>query len=178
MRRFAYESWGIRPAINAHAFMTPIGGSIMPADVDEDPTLHKGPTAVIKGGGLWRGVSLREALEQKALCDVFFDSFWLGIQGSGLEAGAMQIPVIAGDEDVRTLYTKEFGGIPYEFANEGGELAALIERMAYDADYRSRSATQVAHYVSQVHDYASVGHRFEASIAKWTGRTTVFTETF
>ncbi|MDP3062572.1 MAG: hypothetical protein Q8O40_05095 [Chloroflexota bacterium] len=61
MRRFTYESWGIRPAINAHAFMAPIGGSIMPPDVDEDPALHEGPTAVTKGGGSWKGVSLREA---------------------------------------------------------------------------------------------------------------------
>src|ERR1019366_9515060 len=36
-------------------------------------------------------------LRIKASCDITFDSYWLGIQGSGLEAAAMGQPVIAGD---------------------------------------------------------------------------------
>jgi L-seryl-tRNA(Ser) seleniumtransferase len=33
MNRFLYSDWGLKPAINAHAYMTPIGGSIMPPEV-------------------------------------------------------------------------------------------------------------------------------------------------
>jgi len=33
MKRFSYADWDIRPVINASAYMTPIGGSIMPPEV-------------------------------------------------------------------------------------------------------------------------------------------------
>ena len=33
MKKFCYTDWGLKPTINAHAYMTPIGGSIMPPEV-------------------------------------------------------------------------------------------------------------------------------------------------
>lgn len=121
-------------------------------------------------------VSLRESLRRKALADVFFDSFWLGIQGSGLEAGAMQIPVIAGDQDAARLYKKEIGHVPYVFANDAPQLSEAIERMVVDHKFRAESAEMTAKYVKEHHDYKAVAKRYEYSLARWTGRTDVFTE--
>lgn len=125
---------------------------------------------------LIHGVKLREALEAKALCDVIFDSFWLGIQGSGLEAGAMEIPVVAGDNDVATLYRRECGHVPYSFADSEKELEMVIEQMAMDPDWRERETQTVANYVSIEHDYRAVARRYERSLAKWMGRTDILTE--
>lgn len=125
---------------------------------------------------LIHGLKLREALERKALCDVIFDSFWLGIQGSGLEAGAMEIPVIAGDQDVATLYRRECGHVPYSFADSEQELEMAIEQMAMDPDWRERETQTVANYVSIEHDYRAVARRYERSLAKWMGRDDILTE--
>lgn len=125
---------------------------------------------------LIHGLKLREALERKALCDVVFDSFWLGIQGSGLEAAAMGIPVIAGDQDVATLYRQECGHVPYSFADSEIELEMAIEQMAMDPDWREREAQTVANYVSIEHDYRAVAQRYERSLAKWLGRSDILTE--
>lgn len=121
-------------------------------------------------------VTLREALRRKALCDVFFDSFWLGIQGSGLEAGSMEVPVIAGDEDAARLYKQEIGHVPYVFANNQTALMEAIEQMATSPSARAVAAKTTADYVEQHHDYKQVARRYEASIAKWTGRTDILTE--
>lgn len=126
---------------------------------------------------LIHGLGLREALERKALCDVVFDSFWLGIQGSGLEAGAMEIPVIAGDLDVQFLYRKELGHVPYTIANDQRDLANVIEQIAMDASFRERETVALCSYVNTVHDYAAVAKRYEQTLAKWLGRDDVITET-
>lgn len=117
-----------------------------------------------------RGVSLAESLRRKALCDVCFDSFWLGIQGSGLEAGAMEMPVIAGDVDVVALYRERIGDVPYTFANEASQLAEAIELLAVEADYRVMATDRVASYVAEYHDYAAVARRYEATLSKALGR--------
>jgi hypothetical protein len=126
---------------------------------------------------LIHGVDLRTALERKALCDVFFDSFWLGIQGSGLEAGAMEMPVIAGDADVAKLYMQEIGGVPYAAALNAGDLAEMLEHFATSAAARAFAAVKTALYVEQYHDYAAVAARYERSLAKWLGRADVLSET-
>ncbi|MES2524044.1 MAG: glycosyltransferase [Gemmatimonadota bacterium] len=122
-----------------------------------------------------RGVSLEESLRRKALCDVAFDSFWLGIQGSGLEAGAMELPVIAGDSDVRGLYNELLDYCPYTFANDAAELSEAIEAFAMDAGVRAFSSQKVARYVEQYHDYAAVADRYERTLAKVLGRDDVLT---
>lgn len=110
---------------------------------------------------LIQGVSLSRALEMKASCDVTFDSFWLGIQGSGLEAAAMGQAVIAGDASVAALYEQHVGHVPYSFAPDEQALACTLERMAVDPAYRSDEAARVSLYVREYHDYAAVARRYE-----------------
>jgi hypothetical protein len=124
----------------------------------------------------------RRALEVKAGCDFTFDSFWLGIQGSGLEAAAMGQPVIAGDPDVAALYRGEFGEVPYIFADGGDRVAQrkalmdAIERLVLDDDYRAAESARVGRYVREYHDYPAVARRFEGILAKAFGREDVKTE--
>lgn len=122
------------------------------------------------------GVSLREALERKACCDVFFDSFWLGIQGSGLEAGAMEIPVVAGDRHAARLYKEAIGYVPYAFADTGEELESCLALLAMNAVYREQVGAVTTQYVQDIHDYRAVAHRYEQSLARWTGRHDITTE--
>jgi hypothetical protein len=122
-----------------------------------------------------RNVSLGESLWRKALCDVCFDSFWLGIQGSGLEAGAMEMPVIAGDESVAQLYLDEIGSIPYMFADDANRLAEQIAALAMDGGVRDYEARLVSAYVEGIHDYAAVAARYERTLAKVLKRLDVIT---
>lgn len=101
-----------------------------------------------------------DCLRLKASCDITFDSFWLGIQGSGLEAAAMGQAVIAGDSEVRDEYLEEFGECPYTFAKDHNDLPAVIERLVLDAIYRATEAMRTHAYVEQVHDYAAVGRKY------------------
>jgi hypothetical protein len=120
-----------------------------------------------------RGVSLAESLRRKALCDVCFDSFWLGLQGSGLEAGAMELPVIAGDRDAASLYEAEIGLIPYTFADNAAELSYALEQHAMSSDLRWLAASVTADYVAQHHDYAAVARRYEDTLSRALGRDVV-----
>jgi hypothetical protein len=122
------------------------------------------------------GVSLRESLRRKALCDVVFDSFWLGLQGSGLEAGAMEIPVIAGDAEVKRQHEQYVGECPYTFAEDAGALESQIELMATDPTFRSKETQRLSKYVVAYHDYSAVARRYEQSLARWLGRDDVLTE--
>lgn len=180
----------LRDAIRADAEWTPMEGAattLRPMRIAHSPTNER-----IKGSSVLRdvvrqlqakgvpvvvdyirGVSLAESLQRKALCDVCFDSFWLGIQGSGLEAGAMELPVIAGDWDVVRLYNDEIGHAPYFFVADEKELSECIDRMAVEPEYRALSTT--AAYVEQYHDYEAVARRYEQSLAKWLGRDDVLT---
>jgi len=105
-------------------------------------------------------VSLLESLTIKGTCDVFFDSFWLGIQCSGLEAAAMGIPVIAGDHDVRREYEQLCGEVPYTFADTETDLVSVIERMVIDETFRKRAQDAIWHYVTTYHGYAEVARRY------------------
>lgn len=110
-----------------------------------------------------------EALRMKATCDAVFDSFWLGIQGSGLEGAAMGLPVIAGDPDVAQLYEQTVGHVPYEFANDAGVLEKTIELLATEPQYRDEAAQRVNAYVRKFHDYPEVAKRYEGILAKHLG---------
>jgi hypothetical protein len=89
--------------------------------------------------------SHRNALRLKATCDAAFDSFWLGIQCSGLEAGAMGLPVVAGDGHV---------------AADARELAQVLAALATDQAYRDGEAARVSAYVERHHDEAAVALRY------------------
>jgi hypothetical protein len=118
-----------------------------------------------------------KALAMKADADLTFDSFWLGIQGSGLEAASMGQMVVAGDESVRDLYIKsEVGSCPYTFANDKAELTAVLERAIVDSDWYRAEAKRVAAYTMKFHDYAAVAKRYEGIIAKATGWANVETK--
>lgn len=101
-----------------------------------------------------------ECLRIKATCDITFDSFWLGIQGSGLEASAMGQPVIAGDSEVRDDYLDEIGSCPYTFAKDHEELVPVLERLVFDEAYRASEAARTRAYVEQYHDYLPVGRKY------------------
>jgi hypothetical protein len=111
------------------------------------------------------------ALAMKADGDMCFDSFWLGIQGSGLEAGAMGQMVVAGDASVRELYEQsEVGYCPYTFADNRAHLTEVIERAIVDPAWYDSEAKRVGKYVMKYHDYAAVARRYEGliqSVTKW-----------
>lgn len=125
---------------------------------------------------LIEGLPHGEALALKATCHAAFDSFWLGMQGSGLEAAAMGIPVIAGDPMARDAHVAFAGYCPYTYANDERALGAQIERLVLDADYYAAEAARVAQFVQAHHSYPAVARRYEHLLALWTGRDDVFTE--
>lgn len=101
-----------------------------------------------------------ESVRRKAAeCDLFFDSFWLGLQCSGIEAAAMGIPVIAGDADVAAWHGGE-NQTPYLFADTGDELADTLAYLAEDPEAATAAGDRVASYVTRHHDYAAVVARY------------------
>jgi hypothetical protein len=102
------------------------------------------------------GVDHAEALKVKASCHACFDSFWLGMQCSGLEAAAMGLPVVAGDKTVADRYRERHGYVPYTFADSAEELEAQLERLITDADFRQAEASRTAAHVLEFHDDAAV----------------------
>lgn len=102
------------------------------------------------------GVNHSEALRLKATCHACFDSFWLGMQCSGLEAAAMGLPVVAGDKQVADRYRERHGYVPYTFAATAEELESQLERLITDADFRRAEADRVAAHVLEFHDDAAV----------------------
>src|SRR6185437_5820042 len=101
-----------------------------------------------------------ECLKIKATCDITFDSFWLGIQGSGIEASAMGQPVIAGDSEVRDDYLDEIGECPYTFAKDHEDIVGVLERLVFDEAYRASEAARTRRYVEAYHDYLPVGRKY------------------
>lgn len=102
----------------------------------------------------------RDALEAKAACDATFDSFWLGMQGSGLEGAAMGQPVIAGDFDAAAAYVQHVGACPYTFAHDADSLSEILSVLAQDEVFRAEEAARVGAYVREYHDYPAVARRY------------------
>jgi len=100
------------------------------------------------------------ALRLKASCDAVFDSFWLGIQGSGLEGAAMGKPVVAGDPEARKDLERLGIPCPWTFANTEYELRDALAKLATDRTFRQAEAARVHAYVRQYHDYPVVGKKY------------------
>jgi hypothetical protein len=106
------------------------------------------------------GMKHPRALAWKATCDAHFDSFWLGLQGSGLEAGAMGIPVIAGDERTRRLHAEVVGYCPYVFADNASQLEdAIVALIESDTEY-ALAAARIQKYIRHWHSYEAVAVRY------------------
>jgi hypothetical protein len=101
-----------------------------------------------------------EALALKATCHVVFDSFWLGMQGSGLEGAAMGLPVIAGDHGA--VADLEALGIPcpWTFADTREELREAVRRLCVDSGFYANEAQRVHDYTVAHHDYPVVGAKY------------------
>lgn len=108
------------------------------------------------------GMEHGAALAAKATCDAVFDSFWLGIQGSGLEGAAMGLPVLAGDPEAQGDLTRQGIPVPWTIANDGAELREQIRRLATDPAFYAAEATRAVAYVERWHDYSVVGARYKA----------------
>lgn len=101
------------------------------------------------------------ALRLKATCHATFDSFWLGMQGSGLEGAAMGQAVIAGDERAAAeAAALNDGACPWTYANDEPALIEALRRLATDGTHYGLEAARVGKYVRRVHDYAAVGAKY------------------
>lgn len=99
-----------------------------------------------------------ESLAIKASCDATFDSFWLGIQGAGLEAASMGQCVMAGDPEVWDDYLKiGMSETPYTFTRGSEELKAMLRRLANEPEFCIAEGERVKRYVDAYHDYPVVG---------------------
>ena len=107
------------------------------------------------------GMEHGEALRLKATCDATFDSFWLGMQGSGIEAAAMGQAVIAGDAEAAAEAAQLNGGvIPWTFAPDRPALVAAIRALVGDPAHYRAEAERVGRYVQRTHEYTAVGARY------------------
>jgi hypothetical protein len=121
------------------------------------------------------GLSHGDALRRKATCHATFDSFWLGMQGSGLEAGAMGLPVLAGDADAAEAHRAFCGMVPWTFTPDERALGEAIERLVTDVAFYEAEAARVRAFVASHHSYPAVARRYETLLAGWLGRDDVFT---
>lgn len=121
------------------------------------------------------GMKHGDALRLKATCHATFDSFWLGMQGSGLEAAAMGMPCLAGDPMAADAHRAFCGFVPYTYANDAKALGEAIERLVLDVDWYASEAARANAFVLAHHSYPAVARRYEQLLAQWTGREDVFT---
>jgi hypothetical protein len=102
-----------------------------------------------------------EALRLKATCDATFDSFWLGMQGSGLEAAAMGQAVLAGDAEAAAEAAQlNAGAVPWTFAADRPALVSALRALVCDPAHYRAEAERVTRYVALTHDYPAVGARY------------------
>lgn len=106
------------------------------------------------------GQTHRDALRMKATCHAMFDSFWLGMQCSGIEAAAMGLPVIGGDVTVRDRYVTTFGACPYTFAENEEQLEHELTRIIDGTMYREIEASRVHEHVKNYHDESAVALKY------------------
>ena len=108
---------------------------------------------------LIEGLSHAESVRTKATCDAVFDSFWLGMQCSGLEGAALGLPVLAGAYD--QPYEAALGvPVPYTRVDTEAALEAALEALVTDAGYRAAEGARVGAFVEAWHDEAAVALRY------------------
>lgn len=115
------------------------------------------------------GMEHGAALRLKATCDATFDSFFLGMQGSGLEAAAMGQPVLAGDPEAQRDLLKLGIPVPWTVADDAAQLRAQLHRLACEPGYAEAEARRVNAYVRSHHDYAIVGAKYRDILAAEVG---------
>ncbi len=143
------------------------GTSVLLEAVEDCKVLDNVPCEVV----LIEGMDHGEALRRKATCHATFDSFWLGMQGSGLEGAAMGQPVIAGDPLAAEEAARLNGDlIPWTYANDKETLRYVIRRLAQDAMFYRAEAVRVHEYVRRLHDYRAVGARYATFLREALGR--------
>lgn len=101
-----------------------------------------------------------EALRIKATCDVCFDSFWLGMQCSGIEAAAMGMPVIAGDAECRAIAEARYEHCPWTFADDIASLLHWLRVFYTNPNAFALERERVVQHVEQYHDFAAVTMRY------------------
>ena len=104
--------------------------------------------------------SISASIRAKSQCHAVFDSFWLGMQCSGLEGAAIGLPVLAGDQHVKTEYEKAYGYCPYTFADDASDLVEMLCALATDEDFYHAEATRVHDHVATYHDPAVVAAQY------------------
>ena len=100
-----------------------------------------------------------ETLVMKAKADACFDSFWLGMQVSGLESACFEQPVLAGDEFIRDKMIEIYGYCPYTFVTEDTLIEQIANLMNYKQFYKSEQE-RVTEHVKKYHDYGPVAKKY------------------
>lgn len=118
---------------------------------------------------LIEGLEHGAALRLKATCHATFDSFWLGMQGSGLEAAAMGQAVVAGSWDAD--YGRVGLPMPWTVAEEPDALREALRRLATDPTFYAAEAARVGAYVKARHDYPVVGAIYRDTLTEATRGT-------
>ncbi len=104
-------------------------------------------------------MSHQEALKMKVKADACFDSFWLGMQVSGLESACFEQPVLAGDEFIRDKMIELYGYCPYTFVTEA-TLGEQIENLINYKQFYKQEQERVTGHVKQYHDYGPVAKKY------------------
>lgn len=107
-----------------------------------------------------------EAIRLKQTCHATFDSFWLGMQGSGLEAACMGQLVIAGDSSVKAENERILGECPYTYAGDAEGLRSVLLQAMTDPVWRKAEAARTEAYVNKYHSYEAVGAAFTSIVEK------------
>lgn len=115
---------------------------------------------------LIEGLPHGEAMRLKATCDATFDSFFLGMQGSGLEAAAMGQAVIAGDPAAQNDLIALGIAVPWTIANDSEGLRTALRRLATDATFARSEAERVGQYVRTHHSYEAVGAKYRDTLTE------------
>ena len=100
-----------------------------------------------------------ESLKLKSNVNAIFDSFWLGMQVSGLEGACMNIPVLAGDKEQKDLFLENYGLVPYTLVFED-TLEDEIVRLYSDKVYYYNEAAKVHEFVRAFHSYGYVVDKY------------------
>jgi len=102
----------------------------------------------------------------KAGAHVFFDSFHIGLQVSGLEAMAIGMPIIAGgDRWVLDETRRRFKTQPYLWVQNVGQLKAQLTSLANKAAYYETWRSRASDFVTKVHSYEAAAR----NMVKWMG---------